>query len=194
MENLLIKHNPLLKPAILDILGMLSDGCAHERAALESAVLEADPKAFVRQDPAAVIGALIRHEAVSCTLLIDGEPYEGTLEDAQVDPAIADGAEVSQLVTIADEGRAILDEFAPGKKIRELFEAKPRFENVFAQVLALCAAQEGATREQIEAVVDASEEARGDAAAGVERVYPQFFIDSLEEAGAIKWDGAWHTC
>ena len=89
MEHELIKHNPLLKKPALLMLALAETTA--ERTALEEAAAAAWAPNF-SQSPAATIDILVRAGALEEQLLINGEPYEGTLEDVQFDEAVPDDA------------------------------------------------------------------------------------------------------
>ena len=54
----------------------------------------------------------------------------------------------------------------------------------------VCAADAGATRQAVEEAVEAQGNVMSPEG---KRVYPQFFMDALETAGGIEWDGAWRA-
>ncbi len=185
----LVEHNPRLKAPVACVLGLLADGEARGRAELEEVAAEAWSSSF-SQKPAVVIDMLVRAGAVSESLSVDGEAYEGSLEDIQLDESIPLESDVSDVVVITEAGRELASSIDPATTLRALFAQRPHYETVFKGVLAACLAEEGATREALEQAVEA-----GGAVISPEggRVYPQFFMDALESAGGIVWDGAWHA-
>lgn len=183
-----VEHNPRLKAPVACMLGLLSDRDPHERGELECAAVKAWSDSFV-QEPATVIDVLVRAGAVVEELTVDGEAYDGTLEDIQLDESIPLEAEVSDSITITDEGCCLSASLDPAYTLRELFSERPHYQEIFRRVLSACLSQEGASREALERVI----EAQGDVTSPEgKRVYPQFFMDALESAGGISWDGVWH--
>ena len=185
----LVEHNPRLKAPVACVLGLLADGKARGRAELEEAAAEAWSASFA-QKPAVVVDTLVRAGAVSESLSVDGEVYEGSLEDIQLDESVPLEADVSDAVAITEAGRELASSIDSTNTLRALFAQRPHYETVFKGVLVACLNEEGATREALERVVETDGAVISPEG---ERVYPQFFIDALESAGGIVWDGAWHA-
>lgn len=183
-----VEHNPRLKMPVACVLELVADRRPHERGELESAAAKVWSDAFA-QEPAVVIDVLVRAGAVVEELIVDGEAYDGTLEDIQLDESIPLEAEVSNVITVTDAGIDLSASLDPLNTLRELFAERPCYQDTFRRVLLACMPQEGASREALEQAV----EAQGDVTSPEgERVYPQFFMDALESAGGISWNGAWH--
>ena len=64
---------------------------------------------------------------------------------------------------------------------------------MFAAILDACSADEGATRAELERVVGEFPQIQPDPDTQRTLVYPQYFIDALESAGGIAWEGSWRT-
>ena len=146
-----------------------------------------------RQSPAATVDILVRNGALVQHVFVDGAPYDGTLEDLQLDEAVAEDAAAESRIVLTDVGRELLDAYAPEATLRALIDGKPHYRAAFTAVLAACNAEEGCSRANLEAVLNALPELAPDPATQQTRVYPQFFIDALESAGGIAWQGAWRT-
>ena len=86
----------------------------------------------------------------------------------------------------ADESRTAVEE-------RALIRSKPAYRDVFAAILDACSADEGASRADLERTIDAQPQLQPGPATQRTTVYPQYFIDALETAGGIAWDGRWRT-
>ncbi len=185
----LVEHNPRLKAPVACVLGLLCDGKPCQRAELEKSAAEAWSDSFA-QKPAVVIDMLVRAGAVDEALSVDGEAYEGTLEDIQLDESIPLEADVSDMIAITEAGRELSSSIDPANTLRALLAQRPHYETVFKRVLAACLPVEGATREELEQAVEGGGNVISPEG---ERVYPQFFMDALESAGGIVWDGAWHA-
>ncbi|WP_296013498.1 hypothetical protein [uncultured Adlercreutzia sp.] len=188
MEHELIKHNPLLKKPALLMLALVETTA--ERTALEEAAAAAWAPNFA-QSPAATIDILVRAGALEEQLLINGEPYEGTLEDVQFDETVPDNASFENRVAVTETGRAIARAYDPKNLTADLLATRPAYAPVFRALIACCSAPDGATLPAMEAVVEAQPEAAVNAEG--KKVYPQYFIDALETAGAIEWNGAWRA-
>lgn len=182
----IIKHNPMLKEPILTVLALAEE--AGDRATLEATALQVWKPSF-SQAPAAVIDTLVRHGFLSQQSYVNGEPYEGTLEDMQLDESVPDDAVAEVRLAVTEVGRALGAAYDPASTLASLFGERPRYADVFSAILDAASADEGASREAIEAIVEAA----APTAADGKKVYPQYFLDALECAGGIAWDGAWRT-
>ena len=182
----IIKHNSMLKEPILTVLALAEE--AGDRATLEATALQVWKPSF-SQAPAAVIDTLVRHGFLSQQSYVNGEPYEGTLEDMQLDESVPDDAVAEVRLAVTEVGRALAAAYDPASTLASLFGERPRYADVFSAILDAASADEGASREAIEAIVEAA----APTAAHGKKVYPQYFLDALACAGGIAWDGAWRT-
>ena len=171
---------------IITVLALAEE--AGDRATLEATALQVWKPSF-SQAPAAVIDTLVRHGFLSQQSYVNGEPYEGTLEDMQLDESVPDDAVAEVRLAVTEVGRALAAAYDPASTLASLFGERPRYADVFSAILDAASADEGASREAIEAIVEAA----APTAADGKKVYPQYFLDALECAGGIAWDGAWRT-
>ena len=167
--------------------------CADERSFDEAVQLLKDntyPKTFVA--PAdGFVSLMVDNDFLALNVYVDGEPYEGTLEDVQFDEAVPDDASFENRVAVTETGRAIARAYDPENLTADLLASRPAYAPVFRALIACCSAPDGATLPAMEAVVEAQPEAAVNAEG--KKVYPQYFIDALETAGAIEWNGAWRA-
>ncbi|MCD8316660.1 MAG: hypothetical protein LUB61_04595 [Eggerthellaceae bacterium] len=187
-----VDHNPLLKKPILAILSLVRDGDFEGRTGLEDAAKEIWRDDY-RQSATTTIDILIRNNAITQEIFVNGEPYEGTFEDIQLDESVPDDAEVDVLIDITDTGEEILRLYTPDATLKALFEDRPHYADVFSGVLAACTTEEGLSRMELEEVINGYPQLKPDPDRRQQKVYPQYFIDALESAGGIEWDGAWKT-
>lgn len=192
MTTDLIDHNPLLKKPLLAMLALSEQNPDADRRTLERRALATWDDAYP-QSPTVALDILVRNGALTEQVLVDGEPYDGTLEDIQMDEAVPDDATAESRVAITTLGREVLAAYAPDATLRALVADKPCYRAAFAAVLEACATADGRSRADLEAALDARPELAPDPATQRTRVYPQYFIDALEAAGGIAWDGAWRT-
>ena len=185
----LVEHNPRFKQPVACVLGMFAKSEAISRDELEMLAEQAWEESY-SQNPATIIEVLVRNGALVEQLTVDGQPYEGTLEDIQRDESVPLEADVADSISITQDGRDLAASIDPDFTMRELLASRPHYRDVFTRVLSACAADAGASREAVEQAV----EANGNVASpDGKRVYPQYFMDALETAGGIAWDGAWHA-
>lgn len=189
MNHDLVRNNPQLKKPVLAVLGLLGEtGESCQRAAVEQAAQELWDPAF-RQGVAATIDMLVRDGAIDQSILVQGEPYAGTLDDLQVDEAVPDDADVSVRIALTERGAALRDAYTPAATLQALLDERPQYAEVFEALLWACSNDEGCSRAAIESQINAMPQVQS----AQPRVYPQYFIDALESAGGIAWDGAWRT-
>ena len=185
----LVEHNPRFKQPVACVLGMFAQRETLSRDELETAIGQAWEESY-SQDPATIVEALVRNGALVEQLTVDGQPYDGTLEDLQRDESVSLEADVADSISITEAGRDLAASIDPDFTMRELLASRPHYRDVFARVLTVCATDAGATREAVEQAV----EANGNVSSpDGKRVYPQYFMDALETAGGIAWDGAWRA-
>lgn len=193
MGSSLIDHNPLLKQPILQVLTLVEQNPGALRTEIED---KADPlfEGFTSftQTPTTVVDVLLRNEALKERIFVDGEIYKGSLQDIQLDADIAEDAAVEQYISLSETGAEILDEYAGDKKLHQLFAEKPEYVEVFMKALEVCNSEEGSALPTLESELNVLPQLAADQH-GVQQIYPQYFIDSLETAGAITWQGSWHT-
>lgn len=190
MTSDLIEHNPMLKKPLRTVLAIAAQHASENRQVLEACAAEAWDDTYV-QSPAVSVDILVRNGALTEELFVNGEPYEGTLADLQTDEAVPEDAVAESRITITDTGCELLDQYAPDKTLSTLLATKPAYHDVFAAALNACNAAEGATRADLERIINAFPQLQPDPATQRTRVYPQYFIDALEAAGGIAWDGSW---
>lgn len=185
----LVNHNPRLKDAVACVLGMYAETEAIDRAQLEDRLMQAWSDSY-SQAPATVVEVLVRNGALAEGITVDGKPYDGTLEDIQRDESIPLEVDVVDVVSITQAGRDLAASIDPDFTMRALLAERPHYREVFRRVLSVCAGPEGAGRETVEHAV---EQDGNVVSPDGKRVYPQYFMDALETAGGIVWDGAWRA-
>ncbi len=185
----LVEHNPQLKKPVACMLSLAEELTPCDRRALESKAGRAWDESFA-QAPGVIVDMLVRAGAFIEQTFVSGKPYEGTIEDIQLDESIPLDADVEVRLDITDAGRDLARAIDPARMVAALLSEKPHYRDVFARVIEACAKDAGATRADVEGAIEEQGKVRSPKG---ERVYPQFFIDALESAGAIEWDGAWRA-
>ncbi|MGN0073510.1 MAG: hypothetical protein ACI36W_06945 [Coriobacteriales bacterium] len=186
----LIEHNPALKKPAMAVLHACENGQAVSRQQLIDLCSASWCKAW-RQSPASTIDILTRSNALDETITVEGEPYNGTLEQLQLDMSVPEDAAWESSISPTALGEQILADYAPNATITALYESKPQYADVFDAAIQVCAAPEGCTRTELEAAINAFPQLKPDPQTQQTKVFAQYFIDALETAGAITWDGAW---
>lgn len=193
MERDPLHHNPHLKKPVLAILGLLEEGAPQRRSELERNASQKHWSPAYRHAPAAVVDILVRQGALTEQTYVDGEPYPGTLEDAQADQNLPDDSEAWTCVSLTPAGTALRTSYAPSTTVRALFDERPCYADVFQAALWACSAENGCTRADLETQIAALAPTKNGEPGGA-KAYPQYFIDELETAGAIAWQaGTWQA-
>ncbi len=186
----LIEHNPSIKKPTMLMLQTCKYEGMDTRGKAEAAASEQWQSAW-RQSPSNIMEILISAGALDESVIVDGEPYEGTLEDIQLDLSISEDAEVLAGIRVTELGEQILADYAPEQTISNLFQEKPTYGDVFKVALKACQDPKGCSLPDLEAALMTMPQLQPDPQTHQTKVYPQFFIDALETAGAIEWRGAW---
>lgn len=185
----LVEHNPRLKEPVACVLRMYAEVETFDRAQLEEQLSQVWRESY-SQAPATIIESLLRNGALAEQIVVDGQVYDGTLEDIQRDESVPLEAEVSDGISITQAGRDLAASLDPDFAMRGLLADRPHYRDVFARVICVCAASDGASREAVEQAV---EQDGNVVSPDGKRVYPQYFMDALETAGGIVWDGVWRA-
>lgn len=185
-------RNPRFKKPAIKVLSLVASDGAKGRAEVERLAREAWSASFV-ETPTVIIDMLVRNKALVDQVTVDGSVYPGTLEDIQLDESVSEDAEVDQRLILTEDGAALLEDYAPQNTLYALFESHPHYADVYRAALWACDGDDGCSRDELEEQIKTMPQLLPDAATGQTRVYPQYFIDALETAGGIEWDGAWRT-
>ena len=188
----IIAANPRLKRPILKVLSIVGASVEADRAGVEGEAAEAWEGSY-SQSPSTVVDILVRNGAIVERVLVNGEPYAGTLEDVQLDDNVPDDAVAVERLALTEKGVGLMERYAPASTLGALFASRPQYADVFQAVLWACDDERGCQRADLEAQLMAMPQLGRDPQTGRTSVYPQYFIDALETAGGIAWDGAWHT-
>lgn len=192
MERDLIQDNPRFKKPALAVLALFEGDRPRRRDEVEAAASEGWDDTQ-HMSPSVTIDMLVRNHLLAEQVLVDGEVYDGTLDDIQTDERIPDDAEVWSCLVATEQGRRLCEEHKPANALHALFEERPQYADVFSAALWACANEGGCSRADLEAQIGAMPQLQSDPETGRRRVYPQYFIDELESVGAIAWDGAWRV-
>lgn len=124
-----------------------------------------------------VLGWLVEPDAVTC---LNADEAEGA-------PAQEDGeGGHPYLFEISPVGAQVLENRRSSRPLDKLVDEYPCYAEAFERVLAACA--KPLSRQEIEALF------KGDPILEEpKKVYPNFFLDKLEAAGGIVFDGGWLT-
>lgn len=183
-------------PAYRELYGALIEWCAEGRALEEAqAFCEAHrtSKSQILSN-AALVDALVRSGGLAQSVLVDGEPYEGTLEELQADETIPEDAAATVTVRATEAGRAAAAAMAEERSFARLVAGQPAREEAFRAVLSWCVEEGGLTTRQLQERLKARNLLETEAARGIDGLHASYFTGSLESVGALAWNGkAWVT-
>lgn len=194
MDHDLIDSNPRLKKPALIVLALFEhDSEPHRRTQIEADAAASWSNSF-SHNPAQAINTLVHNGALVEQTYIDGKPYEGTLEDAQTDEAVPDDAQAWTTLARTPAGAQLYAAHLPQTTLHALLKEKPAYAEAFSALIWACSSEDGCSRAELESQLNALPALAPDTSTGRTRIYPQYFIDTLENAGGIEWrDGAWHA-
>lgn len=127
------------------------------------------------------------------TIYVDGEQYEGTLDELRNDESMADDVVVTYGFAITDEGRDVARTLAPEGRLAALFEADEAENPVYRRILTLADQPEGAAKADLEKTLFAEGLIPVDERTGLPAIFPSYYIDNLERAGGLVWESSWKT-
>lgn len=192
MASDLIEHNPALKAPLLAILGLCAGSETYDRSFVEAQAAQQWEETY-RFSPSACIDTLVRNNALRQQVFINGQEYGGTLEDAQTDESVSDDAEIEVKLGITEAGEGLLADYNPATTLQALFAEKPNYKEIFIAAIQACNSASGCGLPALEEAIKQFPQLQPNAETGQTSVYPQYFIDALETAGGIVWDGSWRA-
>lgn len=178
-------------PGRRDVLLAILDSCRQRREDGEISALVADAQRENRSVFAAITLCRMLEKAGALSHVREnGESFdEGALEP---ETFVEDGVEYIRATQppasfweTTDAGLAYLAADDPAGRISELLEREAAYLPVYKYLLSRCG--DGCDVKTLEAKVDKHPLTQKP------RLYVQHFLKQLEDAGALKWDGAWRT-
>lgn len=181
-------------PAYRFLYQALIEYCAEERPledALAFCAAHRTSNAQILSD-AAMVDALVRCAALDRRLLVNGEPYEGSLEELQADASVPEDAVVAVRLQATDGGLMAARAQADTRSVDRLVEEVPQREKGFRAVLAWCADDSGKTTRQLQELLKGADLLETEEARGIDGLHASYFTGALEAVGALAWNGkAW---
>lgn len=122
----------------------------------------------------------------------DGQPADEVSTEPKT--VVVDGVEYLEAAEpveifwqITDAGREKLASDNPVDRLHELLAKDEQYAVIYKRILALCAAEGGASTPSINSAVD------DDPIVQKPRLYAPHFVDLLEKCDALEWRKAWYT-
>lgn len=182
-------------PAYGDVYAAAIEACDSQigEAAAVEAVEAAKTSHAQTQSGQAILATLIRRGGIERTIIVDGEPYEGTLQDLQADETLGDDIEIEFFVEATDAGIDSAMAYRDSKSLENLFVQLPEHRDGFIEAIKACSASQGAATDDVQqALIQAGIIQPGIASAQV--IHASYFTSKLERYGALVWEGKrWHA-
>ena len=159
---------------------------------------EADALAFVDglkhsasqiRSAGSLVESLVSIGLLGQTILVDGEPYAGTLRELQFDDDIPEDASVEIFEQTTDLGIAMCERLDEVYSVATLAAAHPERLRAFLLVLEACSHPEGRSTSELEGVLREADALEIEERTGLPGVYPSYFTGELERVGALEWNG-----
>ncbi len=186
--------NPALRVPAQVILTACAEEPQEEGALIAAAteILTAQ-SAMPVQRISSVIEMLVRYNALEETLRVNGEIYDGTLEDAFNDESIAEDAETLIFANITEAGIIALVQINPKRRASELFASQPHHVDGFLATLAACNTPEGLSTKALQDVLDEQGLLYRSERTNIPTIYPSMYTNFLKDVGCMSWNHAWIT-
>ena len=145
------------------------------------------------QDAAAILATLIRRDAITRTITVNGEPYDGTIEDLQKDETLPDRIDVEFFVEATEIGTFAAKAYEESTALAVLFAEKPQYERGFRLVLEACTDPDGKSTADLQSLLADAGVVRNDIV-GAQELHASYFTGTLESYDALVWDRKrWRT-
>lgn len=180
-------------PAYRHLYGALVTFCAEERPLEEAQRFCDDRRTSPSQilSASALVDVMVRAGALRRTILVDGAPYEGTLEEFRADEAVPEDAAVAVSVRATEAGLSAAAAQREERSLDRLIADHPGRAAAFRQVVAWCA-DGGRVTSELQELLKAADLLETEAARGIDGLHASYFTGALESVGALAWNGrAW---
>ncbi|MEC4271926.1 hypothetical protein VJ923_01965 [Adlercreutzia sp. R25] len=181
-------------PAYRELYCSLVAFCAKERTVEEAQSFCEERRISKAQilSGAAMVDAMVRAGALARRTFVDGDLYEGALEELQADEAIPEDAQIAVFVQATEAGAEAASAVSDERSFERLAQAHPSREDAFRAVLGWCAEEQGKTTRQLQELLKGNDLLETEAARGIDGLHASYFTGSLESVGALAWNGkAW---
>lgn len=188
----LIRENPSVKGKILKAVSATIDEISYDQAI--AIVDEMSVPKTCTISSQSVVAMLVANGILKQSIYVDGAVYEGSPEDFFNDTTISVDAEISYTLQSSPDACHDIESFASRGQIRALLAINPEQRNTFLKVLDACTSLDGMTKKQIDGLLADDDEAlKFDVRTGLPTVFSAYYLNALEEVGALVWDGVWRT-
>lgn len=168
------------------------DACENEvdEKVAKDAIEAARCESFQIQPASSILDTLVRRGAIVQKVYADGEPYDGTLKDAQEDDELPVEAVITVSYESTDEGLTFAKAESSDKRVAKLFAENPNEAEGFKTVLS-ATLETGKTTSEIQKILKEKNLIEQDER-GIDLVHASYFTGALQNAGALAWNkGTW---
>lgn len=155
-----------------------------DRFSIETAIDQRPERAAFFQPAGSLVDALVDFGALDEKL---PEPeYDEDTEEEFIDMAKA-------TYGLTSEGLAALEELSPRARLAALFACEPERAAGFGSLMIFCDGQARTRREIDELLAPFCESEENTRHVSAAAIYPSYYVDRLERAGALQWSDGWTT-
>lgn len=182
-------------PAYGDVYAAAIESCIDEVDEQTAATrVEAAKNSHAQtQSGEAILATLVRRGGIDVSIAVDGERYDGTVQDLQADESLGDDIKVEFFVQATDAGIDSARAYRDSKSLESLFIQVPEHREGFIAAIQACSKDGGATTDGVQRqLVDAG--IIGPGVASAQTIHASYFTGKLERYGALVWEGKrWHA-
>lgn len=184
-------------PTLIEASRALLAACASER---EGAELLAEVDEQLRAVGAAPVQALssvadmlVRRGALTCCVKVNGDAYEGAIEDAIADETLTEEDAVAEYYVITPAGTLLAAAFEPASRLEALFDERPHLAGALVRTLELCDREGGLSTKELQDLLDVEGLLFRDPRTDIPTIWPSLYGNLLKDSGGIRWEHAWIT-
>lgn len=176
-------------PAYSALYAEIIRACDNQLPEQEAANIAESLKSSVSQTQggASIVATLVRRGALERTILVNGDAYEGSVEELQADESLPDDAAIEFLVQATFAGIDAAETYRAESSPAALFAADPLHAEGYRIVLSECSDGEGRSTAQLQDALIAGGIIKPGMQSSQE-LHASYFTSKLEKHGALVWD------
>lgn len=178
-------HEPAKREIYLTALNFVKDSEGRTgRFDLERVIDQCPERTSFFQPAGSLIDALVGFGALDEEL--PAPEYDEDIEEEFIDRALA-------TYGLTDEGREAVVTLSPASRLQALLEREGQRRDGLVRLMTFCAEQKRSRHDIDELLKDACAAEKSTRHVAASAIYPSYYVDCLERAGALKWSDGWTT-
>lgn len=175
-------------PAYGSVFDAMLAFCAQQRSEADvmQAIDESRTSKSQIQSASSIVELMVAHEALTRTIIVDGEPYAGTPRDLETDADVPEDASIERFYQTTENAVAYTATHSAPFKIAALLETAPQRAGGFRMVLDACSGA-GASTCEVQTLLHDAGLLEPDARTGAETIHASYYTGALEQVGALVW-------